>query len=96
MRCSIADCRFIGRVTVGNKNGLLLPSTCSDKEMQHIKNSLPDKARGLPPASAMPPSLPPSTRGDGQSAKRAEHGVAGPVDNYRAIGVSGYLAYGPR
>jgi len=42
VRCSIAGCRFIGRVTVGNKRGLLVPSTCSDKELRHIRNSLPD------------------------------------------------------
>ena len=39
---SIAGCRFVGRVTAGNKNGLLLPSTCTDEEMMHIRNSLPD------------------------------------------------------
>merc|ERR1711937_47379 len=27
---------------MGNKNGLLLPSTCTDQEMQHIRNALPD------------------------------------------------------
>lgn len=43
VRCSIAGCRFIGRVTVGNKRGLLVPNTCSDKELRHIRNSLPDK-----------------------------------------------------
>lgn len=39
---SIAGCRFVGRVTAGNKNGLLLPSTCTDEEMMHIRNALPD------------------------------------------------------
>jgi translation initiation factor 6 len=29
-------------VTVGNKKGLLLPSTATDQELQHIRNSLPD------------------------------------------------------
>jgi len=42
VHCSIAGCRFVGRVTVGNKNGLLVPSTCTDAELQHIRNSLPD------------------------------------------------------
>ena len=42
---SMADCRFVGRVVVGNKNGLLLPSTCTDQEMQHIRNSLPDSVK---------------------------------------------------
>jgi translation initiation factor 6 len=26
----------------GNKNGLLVPSTTTDQELQHIRNSLPD------------------------------------------------------
>ncbi|KAJ1431219.1 hypothetical protein B484DRAFT_328012 [Ochromonadaceae sp. CCMP2298] len=39
---SIAGCRFVGRVTVGNKRGLLVPSTCTDGELQHLRNSLPD------------------------------------------------------
>lgn len=39
---SIAGCRFVGRVTVGNRRGLLVPSTCTDNELQHIRNSLPD------------------------------------------------------
>lgn len=42
VRCSIAGCRFVGRVTVGNKRGLLVPSTCTDKELRHIRNSLPN------------------------------------------------------
>jgi len=40
--CSIAGTRIIGRLTVGNKNGLLLPNTTTDQEMLHIRNSLPD------------------------------------------------------
>lgn len=39
---SIAGCRFIGRVTVGNRRGLLLPSTCTDGELMHLRNALPD------------------------------------------------------
>ena len=42
VRTAIAGCRFIGRVAVGNKRGLLLPNSCSDQEMLHIRNSLPD------------------------------------------------------
>ncbi|KAA8493048.1 Eukaryotic translation initiation factor 6 [Porphyridium purpureum] len=42
VHASIAGCRIVGRMAVGNKNGLLLPSTCSDQEMLHIKNALPD------------------------------------------------------
>ncbi|CEG40510.1 ste ste20 ysk protein kinase [Plasmopara halstedii] len=42
VHASIAGCRFVGRVAVGNKRGLLLPSTTTDQEMQHIRNALPD------------------------------------------------------
>ena len=34
VHCSIAGCRFVGRVTVGNKKGLLVPSTTTDQELQ--------------------------------------------------------------
>jgi len=39
---SIAGCRFVGRVTVGNRQGLLVPSTCTDAELMHLRNALPD------------------------------------------------------
>jgi len=42
IHASIAGCRFVGRVTVGNRKGLLVPSTCTDTELQHLRNSLPD------------------------------------------------------
>jgi translation initiation factor 6 len=42
VRTSIAGCRFVGRVTAGNKNGLLVPSNTTDVELQHLRNSLPD------------------------------------------------------
>lgn len=42
---SIAGCRIIGRLTVGNRNGLLVPSTTTDQELQHIRNSLPDSVK---------------------------------------------------
>lgn len=29
----------------GNKNGLLVPHTATDTELQHIRNSLPDKVK---------------------------------------------------
>merc|ERR1719231_1646668 len=43
VHASIASCRFVGRVTVGNKRGLLVPSTTTDQELQHLRNSLPDE-----------------------------------------------------
>ncbi|TPX67753.1 hypothetical protein SpCBS45565_g03545 [Spizellomyces sp. 'palustris'] len=39
---SIGGTRIIGRLTVGNRHGLLLPNTTTDQELQHIRNSLPD------------------------------------------------------
>jgi len=39
---SIAGTRIVGRLTCGNKNGLLLPNTTTDQEMLHIRNSLPE------------------------------------------------------
>jgi len=42
---SIAGCRIVGRMTCGNKNGLLVPSTTTDEELQHLRNNLDDKIR---------------------------------------------------
>jgi len=42
---SIAGVRIIGRLTAGNKRGLLVPSTTTDQELQHLKNSLPDTVK---------------------------------------------------
>jgi translation initiation factor 6 len=42
---NIAGTRIIGRMTAGNKNGLLVPSTCTNEELQHIRNSLPDEVK---------------------------------------------------
>eukprot|EP01036_Dinobryon_divergens_P024423 gene24423-32872_t len=42
VHCSIAGCRFVGRVCIGNKRGLLVPSTCTDNELQHLRNALPE------------------------------------------------------
>lgn len=42
---SIAGCRIIGRLTVGNKNGLVVPNSTTDVELQHLRNSLPDAVK---------------------------------------------------
>lgn len=42
---SIAGTRLVGRLTVGNKNGLLVPSSTTDQELQHLRNSLPDSVK---------------------------------------------------
>lgn len=39
---SVAGCRIVGRMTVGNRHGLLVPATTTDQELQHLRNSLPD------------------------------------------------------
>jgi len=38
----VAGCRIVGRLSVGNRRGLLLPNTTTDQELIHIRNSLPD------------------------------------------------------
>jgi len=42
---TINGCRIIGSLCAGNKNGLLLPSTTTDQELLHIRNSLPEKIK---------------------------------------------------
>eukprot|EP00732_Lithocolla_globosa_P006253 Lithocolla_globosa_v1_NODE_7122_length_989_cov_83.799786.p1 type:complete len:245 gc:universal NODE_7122_length_989_cov_83.799786:912-178(-) len=39
---SIANTNIIGRLTAGNRNGLLVPNSTTDQELQHLRNSLPD------------------------------------------------------
>lgn len=42
---SVAGCRVIGRLCVGNRHGLLVPNTTTDQELQFIRNSLPDTVK---------------------------------------------------
>ncbi|CAB3407643.1 unnamed protein product [Caenorhabditis bovis] len=42
---SIASLRIVGRVTVGNRKGLLVPNSTTDQELQHLRNSLPDEVK---------------------------------------------------
>lgn len=44
-RTTIAGTRIIGRLTAGNKKGLLVPTSTTDQELQHLRNSLPDEIR---------------------------------------------------
>jgi len=39
---SIGGTRIVGRLTAGNRHGLLVPQTATDQELQHLRNSLPD------------------------------------------------------
>lgn len=43
LHATISGCRFVGRTTVGNVRGLLIPNTATDQELQHLRNSIPDK-----------------------------------------------------
>lgn len=45
VHASLAGCRIIGRMCIGNKHGLLVPSTTFDTELQHIRNALPDTVK---------------------------------------------------
>uniref|UniRef100_A0A336MGQ7 Eukaryotic translation initiation factor 6 n=1 Tax=Culicoides sonorensis TaxID=179676 RepID=A0A336MGQ7_CULSO len=45
VHASIAGCRIIGRLSVGNKNGLIVPNSTTDVELQHLRNSLPDSVK---------------------------------------------------
>ena len=42
IRTTIGGTRIIGRLCVGNRHGLLVPSITTDTEMQHLRNSLPE------------------------------------------------------
>jgi len=42
IHASIAGVRIVGRLTVGNRKGLVVPSSTTDQELLHIRNSLPD------------------------------------------------------
>jgi len=45
VQTSIAGTRILGRLCVGNRHGLLVPSTTTDQELAHLRNSLPDSIR---------------------------------------------------
>mmetsp|Transcript_81839 Transcript_81839/g.171166 ORF Transcript_81839/g.171166 Transcript_81839/m.171166 type:complete len:241 (+) Transcript_81839:130-852(+) len=42
---SIGGTRIVGRVTVGNRHGLLVPSITTDQEIMHLRNHLPDSVK---------------------------------------------------
>ncbi len=42
---TIAGINTVGVLCVGNKRGLLLSNSCTDKEFNHIRNSLPENIR---------------------------------------------------
>jgi len=42
---SIGGTRIIGRLTAGNRKGLLVPASTTDQELLHLRNSIPDTVR---------------------------------------------------
>ena len=42
VKADVAGTRLVGRMCVGNKNGLLMPHNTTDQELQHVRNALPD------------------------------------------------------
>ncbi|WWD21488.1 eukaryotic translation initiation factor 6 [Kwoniella shandongensis] len=38
---TIGGTRIVGRLTAGNRHGLLVPSSTTDQELQHLRNALP-------------------------------------------------------
>lgn len=45
IHATIGGTRIVGRLCVGNKNGLLVPSITTDSELQHLRNHLPDSVK---------------------------------------------------
>jgi len=43
VKTTIAGTRLVGRMCVGNKNGLLVPAGTTDQELLHLRNALPDE-----------------------------------------------------
>merc|ERR1719336_1614639 len=42
IHASIGGTRIVGRVSVGNRHGLLVPSITTDQELAHLRNNLPE------------------------------------------------------
>jgi translation initiation factor 6 len=45
IHASVANTKTVGRMTAGNKKGLLVPMCTTDMELQVIRNSLPDSVK---------------------------------------------------
>ncbi|KAI9799694.1 MAG: Eukaryotic translation initiation factor 6 [Sarcosagium campestre] len=44
-RATIAGTKIVGRLTAGNRNGLLVPTSTTDQELQHLRNDLPESVK---------------------------------------------------
>lgn len=42
---TISGTRIVGRMTAGNRRGLLVPTQTTDQELMHLRNSLPDSVK---------------------------------------------------
>ncbi|KAH8149980.1 uncharacterized protein LAJ45_06133 [Morchella importuna] len=42
---TIAGTRIVGRLTAGNRKGLLVPTSTTDQELQHLRNSIPESVK---------------------------------------------------
>ncbi len=42
---TIGGSRIVGRLTAGNRHGLLVPNSTTDQELQQVRNSLPDSVK---------------------------------------------------
>lgn len=45
VHCTIGGTRIVGRVTCGNRHGLLVPHITTDPELQRLRNDLPDSVK---------------------------------------------------
>lgn len=45
IHCSVGGTRIVGRTTVGNRHGLLVPAITNDIELTHLRNQLPDTVK---------------------------------------------------
>jgi len=45
VRTSIGGMRIVGRMTAGNRHGLLVPSIATDQEITQLRNGLPDSVK---------------------------------------------------
>lgn len=42
IQCTVGGTRIVGRVSVGNRHGLLLPSIATHQEVRHLRETLPE------------------------------------------------------
>lgn len=45
VHASLAGTKIVGRMCAGNKNGLIVPQSATDGELQALRNMLPDSVK---------------------------------------------------